>query len=294
VRKKIQVFVSSTFLDLRSEREVVVQAVLDAGHIPAGMELFRAGNESQLDTVKKWIRDSDVFLLIFGGRYGSIEPLSKKSYTQVEYEYAESLGIPVFSLVLSESFLYMKAAEAKGNDIFETEHIDLYQEFKQKVMSKTVRIIKDEKELQIEVLRTLPSLTEGYDLAGWVRGLDVQEYEKLREEKIKLLEENIKLHEKIKLLEGKIKKSEGSEKKTYGDYSFEELKQILSSQVIEVPVEATANKKKAKYDAYVLFMNTFDNFSTGIEDRMGMSAYARFLFYNLAPTLLSYGLLERV
>jgi len=37
VRTKIQVFISSTYTDLIEERQAVVQAVLQAGHIPAGM-----------------------------------------------------------------------------------------------------------------------------------------------------------------------------------------------------------------------------------------------------------------
>lgn len=43
---------------------------------------------------KNWIEESDVYMLILGGRYGSIEPKSGKSYTQLEYEYALELGKP--------------------------------------------------------------------------------------------------------------------------------------------------------------------------------------------------------
>ena len=51
MNKKLQVFVSSTYTDLIEERQAAVQAILDAGHIPAGMELFKAGNRSQLETI---------------------------------------------------------------------------------------------------------------------------------------------------------------------------------------------------------------------------------------------------
>ena len=69
---KLQVFVSSTYTDLIEERQIAVEAILDAGHIPAGMELFRAG-KSQMKTIHKWIDNSDAYMLILGGRYGSIE-----------------------------------------------------------------------------------------------------------------------------------------------------------------------------------------------------------------------------
>jgi hypothetical protein len=83
-KKRLQVFVSSTFIDLRDERQAAVEAILSAGHIPAGMELFAAGDESQMEVIKGWIDQSDVYLLILGGRYGSIEPKTGKSYVELE------------------------------------------------------------------------------------------------------------------------------------------------------------------------------------------------------------------
>src|SRR5919205_3446113 len=99
-RKKYQVFISSTFTDMKAERQAAVEAILTAGHIPAGMELFAAGDESQMKVIKRWIDESDVFLLILGGRYGSIEPESQKSYIQLEYEYALEQNKPFFAVVI--------------------------------------------------------------------------------------------------------------------------------------------------------------------------------------------------
>ena len=53
--KKYQVFISSTYLDLIRYRQAVSDEITFRGHIPAGMELFKAGNESQLKTIYKWI-----------------------------------------------------------------------------------------------------------------------------------------------------------------------------------------------------------------------------------------------
>lgn len=38
--KKLQVFVSSTFDDLKPERQAAVAAILKAGHIPAGITVY--------------------------------------------------------------------------------------------------------------------------------------------------------------------------------------------------------------------------------------------------------------
>ena len=73
------------------ERQAAVEAILQAGHIPAGMELFTSSNQSQWDIIKRWIDESDIYMLILGGRYGSIETKSGKSYTHLEYEYALSI-----------------------------------------------------------------------------------------------------------------------------------------------------------------------------------------------------------
>jgi len=92
MKRKLQVFVSSTFTDLIEERQAAVSAILKAGHIPAGMELFTAADRSQMDIIKNWIDESDVYMLILGGRYGSIEPTTGKSYTELEYDYAVQQG----------------------------------------------------------------------------------------------------------------------------------------------------------------------------------------------------------
>ena len=132
MNKKLQVFVSSTYTDLTEERQVAVQAILEAGHIPAGMELFKAG-KSQMKTIRKWIDESDVYMLILGGRYGSIEEESGLSYTELEYQYALSKNMPVFAIVLNESFLLTKAASDGEKDIFRQDNIEKNTTFKELV-----------------------------------------------------------------------------------------------------------------------------------------------------------------
>ena len=169
MEKKLQVFVSSTYTDLIEERQSAVKAILDAGHIPAGMELFKAGNLSQLETIKKWLNNSDIYMLILGGRYGSIEPYSGKSYTQIEYEYALTQNIPVFSVILSDAFLLQKAA-VLGKEIYEQENKMLYEEFKKQVMAKIIKFVDDEKDIQISILTTIHEFINDYKLKGWIRG----------------------------------------------------------------------------------------------------------------------------
>lgn len=52
MKRRFQIFISSTYEDMRKERQAAVEAVLQCGHIPVGMEPFAAESESQNDAIK--------------------------------------------------------------------------------------------------------------------------------------------------------------------------------------------------------------------------------------------------
>jgi hypothetical protein len=94
MQKKYQVFISSTYTDLVEERQIILRSILDLGHIPSGMELFSAADEEQFAYIKKIIDECDYYVLVIGGRYGSIDD-SGISYTEKEYDYAVEKGVHV-------------------------------------------------------------------------------------------------------------------------------------------------------------------------------------------------------
>jgi Domain of unknown function (DUF4062) len=96
--KKYQIFISSTFADLVQERQAVSRAILDMGHIPAGMEMFPAADVEQLTYIKKVIDECDYYVLVTGGRYGSLDD-EGVSYTEREYEYATNSGKTVLAFL---------------------------------------------------------------------------------------------------------------------------------------------------------------------------------------------------
>ena len=61
MKRRLQVFISSTFTDLMVERQAAVSAILKSGHIPAGMELYSSGDRSQMTIIRQWIDESDVY-----------------------------------------------------------------------------------------------------------------------------------------------------------------------------------------------------------------------------------------
>ncbi|HRQ91140.1 MAG TPA: DUF4062 domain-containing protein [Bacteroidia bacterium] len=98
MERRYQVFVSSTFQDLSEERLEVIKALLELDCIPCGMEYFPAASEETWKYIESLIADCDYYVLIIGGRYGSLTP-EGISYTQKEYEYALSKGIPTIAFI---------------------------------------------------------------------------------------------------------------------------------------------------------------------------------------------------
>lgn len=282
MKKKLQIFISSTYIDLKEERQAAVEAILGSKHIPAGMELFRAGNTSQLDTIKKWINQSDVYMLILGGRYGSIEPESGKSYTQLEYEYAIEKDIPVFAVVLKEKFLYEKAS-SQGNDVIEDFSKEEYKNFKKLVMSKMVKEVEDCKDIQLSVKDSISELEEEYSLMGWIRAWEVEDSTKIIQENNELLKENSKLKEQI----DKINTTNETQ-----DIKYKDLKQLLISKSIEIPKEVLSDDTNMNMN-YIEFILTFENLLiTGIVNKVDMGEFRQYLYFSICPFLVTLGLLE--
>ena len=80
IKRKYQIFISSTFIDLAEERQKVIDIILSMGHIPIGMEFFNASAESQWDKIKRTIEESDYYIIILGcmiNKDGSLTNLLK-------------------------------------------------------------------------------------------------------------------------------------------------------------------------------------------------------------------------
>lgn len=291
MNKKLQVFVSSTYTDLKDERQAAVEAILDAGHIPAGMELFKAGNESQLKTIYKWIDESDVYMLILGGRYGSIEEKSGKSYTQLEYEYALSKNIPVFAVVLSESFLTNKINLLGLSDVMEQIAPDKYQSFKSLVMSKIIRKVDDCKDIKITIHSTLNEFMNDYDLVGWVRNNNENDTLQLLKDNNSLIKENNSLNKKIQKLQEQLN---AKSKEQFGNYSFDELIDIFKKKIFLVPANVAQNEKDVKINALELYIAYYDKFTTGIANKLGCGDEIAYVFFHITPYYISFGLLEKI
>jgi hypothetical protein len=162
--KRYQVFVSSTYADLQAERRAVTQAVIEMDCIPAGMELFPAVDEQQLQFIKSVIDDCDYYLLIIGGRYGSTTP-EGVSYTEKEYDYAVSRGLKVIALIHSNPDEIPLGKSEKDPLLREK-----LEQFRKKVsMGRLVKHWKSADELPGLVTTSLAHTIKMFPAVGWIR-----------------------------------------------------------------------------------------------------------------------------
>jgi hypothetical protein len=161
MKTKYQVFVSSTYEDLKEERDQVLKAILEMGHIPVGMELFSAGDEQQWELIKRQIDDSDYYIVVLAHRYGSRD--GAISYTEKEYDYAVSKKVPILGFVISDDAKWPKSKIDEGT----TQRALV--EFKNKVKKKIVNFWTGSEDLHGKVSISLGKAITAYPRPGWVR-----------------------------------------------------------------------------------------------------------------------------
>src|SRR5882762_7564623 len=97
------IFISSTFVDLRPEREAAKEALLQSELVPWGMELFVSQPSEPLSVCLEKVQFSDAVVLLIGFNAGSLIPESPElTYTRAEFELAQKLGRPVFPFFKTE------------------------------------------------------------------------------------------------------------------------------------------------------------------------------------------------
>ncbi|MGA2182776.1 MAG: DUF4062 domain-containing protein [Bryobacteraceae bacterium] len=181
--KRYQVFVSSTYEDLREERAAVISALLQIDCFPAGMELFPAADDDSLTLIKSVIDDSDYYLIILGGRYGTLDNATGKSYTRLEYEYALSTGKPTIALLHSKPET-LPTTKTESNDAGR----ECFSNFRSELQRKNCRPWGDRSELIAAVFTGIQHLKKTRPAVGWIRAADAAD-EKLKDELLRVRRE---------------------------------------------------------------------------------------------------------
>ena len=204
--KRYLIFISSTFEDLKEEREKVIRAVLELNHFPVGMEQFPAVGIPPIELIKQVLKDCDYYILIIGARYGSINKESGISYTEEEYNYACSLGIPVIAFLPSDPNSFPISKLDKDNRNLKLQKLE---DFKENVKNGgiSIKYWNNADNLQSLVLASIPNAIKFQPRKGWVRadtkvsGMEKEDFDKLKEEIGILRTDNSQLQQEVSKLE---------------------------------------------------------------------------------------------
>ena len=161
-----------------------MEAIIELDCFPAGMEMFPASNKEQFEYIKSVIDESDYYVIIVAGRYGSIAD-DGISYTEKEFDYAKEKGIPILAFVKKDiSTLTSDKIE------LDSQKRECLQKFREKVLDGRMAKFWDTKdELKYNLHSSLSHEMKINPKVGWIRGntaVDMQLYdklEKIREER---------------------------------------------------------------------------------------------------------------
>ena len=165
MEKIYQIFVSSTYEDLKMERQEVMAAVVSTGNVPIGMEYFPAGNASPFDYIKMQIDGADYYILIVAGKYGTINDETGISYTEMEFDYAVAKGLPV-AVLLYEDLNQLTGEQLENTD----ERRGKLEAFRKKVCKgRMAAFWVDYRDLKLKVKEAIDNLIKYSPRTGWVR-----------------------------------------------------------------------------------------------------------------------------
>jgi formylglycine-generating enzyme required for sulfatase activity len=111
-----KIYISSTYVDLKEEREAAAQAVRRLGHQSVYMEDYVAAPQFPVDKCLQDVRHCDAYIGIFAWRYGFIPDGYVKSITHLEYETAKKAGIPCLIFLLDKKAPWPVEYVASGEE----------------------------------------------------------------------------------------------------------------------------------------------------------------------------------
>lgn len=142
----------------------MLRAVLELDHMPAGMELFPAGDDAAWELIKDVIDASDYYVLIVGGRYGSLDS-EGIGFTEKEYDYALAARKSVIPLLHQNPDNLPRERTEEDPATWKR-----LKEFRAKVEARHTCVywtVADD--LKSKVIIGLTSATKRHPAVGWVR-----------------------------------------------------------------------------------------------------------------------------
>lgn len=147
------VFLSSTYLDLVEHRKVSIEQIIRRKMIFIGMEHFGAdpNNHPPANKIVEEVNKADIYIGIFGVRYGSIDPATGISMTELEYQQAKSSNLRML-LYLIKDTANVKVSDLEKDPIKEDKLEKLKTEIK---ATKTVYLFETAEDLARQLYEDL-------------------------------------------------------------------------------------------------------------------------------------------
>ena len=249
-----------------------------------------------METIRRWIDESDVYMLILGGRYGTIDQKTALSYTELEYDYAVSKNKPFFAVVITNNALDAKV-KSEGKDVLEGEYPKELKAFREKALSKISSFFSDTKDIKLAVHETLADFQQRHEFTGWIPGNEGVDPTPLLEEIRSLQKERDDLKKQLSIVKVN---SENSLKKSTSKWPEDELHEALSAlREMEVSTKifnTEGNEAATRYPVDRLFDAMRDSLISGVTNRINSSDQENLLYFNVCPKLEMHELaaLEKV
>lgn len=243
MRKKFQVFISSTYTDLIDERKAVEETIIRAGDIPVGMEAFPAADEEQFEFIKTIIDQCDYYILIIAGRYGSLAP-DGMSYTEKEYHYAVEQCVPVLVMLHGDrgSLPVAKSESAATSR-------KLLDAFVSKVSEGRLRKVWTTVDgLKLAVREALDHAKATKERPGWIRGDQALSADSVGQI-VSLQQENAELRSKLRASEAAIEVPENLAGLEHG---------ITVDGKFKVPAEDGFGSRKCRFSIPTTYGEIFE------------------------------------
>lgn len=146
------------------------------GDFPVQMESFPAADDGQFSFIKTLIDQCDYYVLVIGGRYGTVSA-DGLSYTHKEYRYAEEKGIPVLVIIHDDRGKIPVNKSEKSED--GRKKLDA---FITEVTEDRIRTTwSNSDQLKLRVREALENAKATKPRVGWVRGDTVASFKVLEE-----------------------------------------------------------------------------------------------------------------
>jgi hypothetical protein len=171
---KLSVFVGSPKRDLESVRQAIIKAVLEAGHIPDGMELWAADTRPTAKAIEEKLQLCDVHVVVLGPSYGQILELENKriGFTEWEYQKSRDAKRPVIAFLLEKkAFEHAWKKNPPKDKNEETAYRKLWEELRSNSICKFYQST-EMAEIDKDVLNALNQVIDAgqlHPLAGWIR-----------------------------------------------------------------------------------------------------------------------------